>query len=180
MDTKSIIKAIEKKFHLEKSKDDKKLKQKVGKDNLGHGYYTTHDFVGDFRVKKYLNDWGENGLYRLYLDSEYARKLKDDLVDFLNDLDGVNVEFIHYSDVDFTIQNIEESYDNENFELKESLDFNDFVNLFLDTFSLIFLFSQRKNIKKALGYKENESIIKTLISNVKKALEEMNDDSRIN
>ncbi len=64
--------------------------------------------------------------------------------------------------------------------IEESLDVDQFTNLFLDVLGLIFIFSQRKNIRKALGYKENESIIKTLIMNVKKALEEMNDDSRIN
>ena len=64
--------------------------------------------------------------------------------------------------------------------IKESLNVDQFINLFLDAFSVIFLFSQRKNIRKALGCKENESIIKTLIMNVKKALEEMNDDSTIN
>lgn len=97
----------------------------------------------------------------------------DDIVDVLNDINEVNIEFINKNSIDFTFKNLEES-------LTESLNAEEFIDLFLDTFSIIFLFSQRKNIKKALGYKENESIIKTLISNVKKALEEMNDDSRIN
>jgi hypothetical protein len=74
----------------------------------------------------------------------------------------------------------QESKNQQEKSIEESLDIEQFINLFLDAFSVIFLFSQRKNIRKALGYKENESIIKTLISNVKKALEEMNDDSRIN
>ena len=74
----------------------------------------------------------------------------------------------------------ESKYIRENDEFKESLDIDKFTNLFLDIFGLIFVFSQRKNIRKALGYKENESIIKTLIMNIKKAVEEMNDDSRIN
>lgn len=173
MNSNSIAKIIEKELHLEKSKDDKKIKQKVGRNNVASGYYTTHDFVGDFRVKKYISDWGDTDLYRVYLDSAKSIDMIDDIVDVLNDINDVNIEFINKNSIDFTFKNLEES-------LTESLDIDQFTNLFLDTFSVIFLFSQRKNIKKALNYKENESIIKTLISNVKKALEEMNDDSRIN
>lgn len=78
------------------------------------------------------------------------------------------------------VMSYQESKNQQEKSIEESLDIEQFINLFIDAFSVIFLFSQRKNIKKALGYKENESIIKTLIMNVKKALEEMNDDSTIN
>ena len=156
-----------------RSKDNKKLQQRVGRNNIGNGYYTIHDFVGDFRVKKYLDDWRDTDLYRVYLDSGKAINMIDDIVDVLNDIDEVNIEFINKNSIDFTFKNLTEC-------LTESLDIDQFINLFLDALSVIFLFSQRKNIKKALGYKENESIIKTLIMNVKKALEEMNDNSTIN
>jgi len=130
----------------------------------------------------------ENAVYELedYFDSNadshfriyIGRKLTDDdYIEFVDDIcKKYGVDFIPTKNDEFTYQVINK----KSMKIKESFDVDSFINLFLDTFSMIFLFSQRKNIKKALGYKENESIIKTLIMNVKKALEEMNDDSTIN
>lgn len=115
MNANSIAKIIEKKLHLVRSKDNKKLQQRVGRNNIGNGYYTIHDFVGDFRVKKYLDDWRDTDLYRVYLDSGKAINMIDDIVDVLNNINEVNIEFINKNSIDFTFKNLEES-------LKESTD----------------------------------------------------------
>lgn len=130
----------------------------------------------------------EQAVYELenYFDSNadsrfgiyIGRKLTDnDYIEFVDDVcKKYNVDFVPRKNDEFTYQVINK----KSLKLNESFNYTDFIDLFLDTFSVIFLFSQRKNIKKALGYKENESIIKTLIMNIKKALDDMNDDSNIN
>ena len=111
----------------------------------------------------------------IFKNEKQAQKFIDEHLKYFADQDKVVI-----AEYPQTVNGFFESKESVGKSIEESLDIDQFTNLFLDTFSVIFLFSQRKNIKKALGYKENESIIKTLIMNVKKALEEMNDDSTIN
>ena len=113
----------------------------------------------------------EQAVYELenYFDSNadsrfgiyIGRKLTDnDYIEFVDDVcKKYNVDFVPRKNDEFTYQVINK----KSLKLNESFNYTDFIDLFLDTFSVIFLFSQRKNIKKALGYKENESIIKKKI-----------------